>query len=60
VARAGRRVTAIEVKSGRRRGLAGLREFDAAFGPHRKLLVGEGGISLEDFLARPVEHWLRR
>jgi predicted AAA+ superfamily ATPase len=60
VARAGRRVTAIEVKSGRRRGLAGLREFDAAFGPHRKLLVGEGGISLEEFLARPVEHWLRR
>jgi hypothetical protein len=60
VARAGRRVTAIEVKSGRRRGLAGLREFDAAFRPDRKLLVGEGGVPLEEFLARPVEHWLRR
>jgi hypothetical protein len=61
VVRAGRRVTAIEVKSGRRRGaLPGLAAFDAAFHPYRKLLVGADGIPLDVFLERPVEHWLRR
>jgi hypothetical protein len=29
-----------------------------AFKPRRKLLVGGDGIALEEFLARPVEHWL--
>ncbi len=28
--------------------------------PDRKLLVGESGVPLEEFLTRPVEHWLRR
>jgi hypothetical protein len=61
VVRAGRRVTAIEVKSSRRRGrLSGLEAFGAAFRPHRKLLVGGDGIALESFLERPVEHWVRR
>jgi predicted AAA+ superfamily ATPase len=61
VVRAGRCVTAIEVKSGRRRGrLSGLEAFDSAFRPVRKLLVGEDGIPLESFLERPVEHWVRR
>ena len=61
VVRAGRRVTAIEVKSGRRSGrLSGLEAFSAAFHPDRKLLVGADGIPLESFLERPVEHWVRR
>ena len=61
VVRAGRRVTAIEVKSGRRRGrLSGLEAFSAAFHPDRKLLVGGDGIPLESFLERPVASWVRR
>jgi predicted AAA+ superfamily ATPase len=61
VVRAGRRVTALEVKSGRRRGrLSGLTAFESAFRPDRKLLVGADGIPLEKFLEKPVEHWVRR
>lgn len=61
VVRARRRLVAIEVKSvGRRRALHGLATFDAAFHPDRKLLVGADGIALDEFLTRPVEHWLRR
>jgi len=60
VFRTGRRVAAIEVKSGRaRESLPGMGAFAAAFRPQRKLLVGGDGISVEDFLSRPVEHWLR-
>jgi hypothetical protein len=60
VFRAGRRVAAIEVKSGRgAESLPGMEAFAAAFRPQRKLLVGGDGIPLEDFLSRPVEHWLR-
>lgn len=55
VVRAGRNVTALEVKSGARpTALPGLDAFDRAFSPQRKLLVGSGGIPLEDFFqARP-------
>jgi hypothetical protein len=57
--RAASRVTAVEVKSARARAaLPGLAAFAATFGPRRKLLVGGDGISLEEFLARPVEHWV--
>jgi predicted AAA+ superfamily ATPase len=59
VVRAKRRLTAIEVKSGRRRdALEGMAAFATQFRPSRKLLVGSGGIDLEDFLTRPVEHWV--
>lgn len=59
VVRAGRRLVAIEVKSGRRRDtLPGMDAFTAAFQPDRTLLIGGDGIALGDFLARPVEHWL--
>ena len=59
VARAGRRVTAIEVKSGRARGtLAGMAAFDDLFRPDRKLLVGGDGIEIDEFLSKPVEHWV--
>ena len=60
VVRVGRAVIAIEVKSGRRRDeLAGMSEFAARFKPARKLLVGDDGISVDEFLSAPVEHWTR-
>lgn len=59
VVRIGRRVVAIEVKSGRRRDtLPGLGAFAEAFRPTRMLLVGADGIALDEFLSRPVEHWV--
>jgi predicted AAA+ superfamily ATPase len=58
VARAGRVLTAIEVKSGRPRlAQPGLTAFAEAFKPKRTLVVGSGGIPVEEFLARPVAHW---
>jgi hypothetical protein len=55
---AGRRLTAIEVKSGRtREALHGLDAFAVAFKPESTLLVGGDGIALEKFLEHPVEHW---
>lgn len=59
VVRAGRRVTAIEVKSGRATDtLPGMEAFAAAFKPQRKLLVGGDGIPVDEFLSRPVAHWV--
>lgn len=60
VVRAGRRVIAIEVKStatGKAR--PGAAAFAAAFKPERTLLVGGDGIALDEFLARPVSHWIQ-
>ena len=60
VVRTGRAVVAIEVKSGRGPDrLPGLAAFAEAFKPKRTLLVGGDGIPIEEFLATPVEHWLR-
>mgnify|MGYP001336248543 CR=1 FL=1 len=60
VVRAGRRLAAIEVKSGRGRELpAGLAAFRDAFRPQQMLLVGGDGIPVNEFLARPVEAWLQ-
>lgn len=60
VVRAGTSVTAIEVKSGRARDtLAGMQAFTELFKPKRKLLVGGGGIAIDEFLSKPVEHWVR-
>jgi predicted AAA+ superfamily ATPase len=60
VLRSGRRVTAIEVKSGRSRDtLPGMSAFAEAFGPARMLLVRGDGIPLDVFLSRPVNDWLR-
>ena len=59
VAKAGGRLTAIEVKSGRAPLMhAGTAAFVAAFKPQRTLLVGGDGIAPEDFLSQPVTHWL--
>ncbi len=52
-------VTAIEVKTGRSGDtLPGLDAFADAFSPDRVLLVGPGGIEIEEFLTRPVGDWL--
>ena len=51
VLRKGGKVLALEVKAGNRRtSLPGMVAFDKAFGPTRKLLVGNGGIPFEEFL----------
>ncbi len=56
----GRRLTAIEVKSGRTpRQHAGTAAFVKAFKPDRTLLVGGDGVSVEDFLRHPATHWTK-
>lgn len=59
VLRKGESLTAIEVKSSRRRErLPGIEAFSRTFQPSRKLLVGSGGIALDEFLRSPPEAWL--
>ena len=59
VARAGARLVAMEVKSGRAPlAHAGMAAFSNAFKVKRALLVGGDGIPIEEFLGRPVSHWL--
>lgn len=59
VTRAGRHLTAIEVKSGRAPlAHAGSVAFTEAFKVQRTLLVGGDGVSLDDFLSRPAVHWV--
>ncbi len=59
VLRKGQRVTAIEVKSGRKKGsLPGMKAFEEVFRPQRKLLVGVQGIKVEEFFRTTVEHWV--
>lgn len=59
VARTGSRLVAIEVKSGRApMAHAGTAAFSEAFKVKRSLLIGGDGISVEEFLDRPVRHWL--
>lgn len=54
-----RKLTAIEVKSGYApRMHAGSAAFAKAFPVARSLLVGSDGIDLEQFLERPVSHWI--
>lgn len=56
----GRRISAIEVKSGGSgRGMPGLAAFANAYPDCRRLLVGEGGISLVDFLSQSADQWLK-
>lgn len=59
VVKAGRRLAAIEVKSGRApQAHRGTAAFAAAFKPQRSLLVGADGIELGEFLSRPALHWI--
>lgn len=60
VVRAGRQLTAIEVKSARaRHAQAGMTAFSDTFGAARKLLVGGDGIDVEEFLSKPAMRWLK-
>ncbi len=55
----GRRITAIEIKSGGAgHGMPGLNAFATTYSDSRRLLVGEGGVSLVEFLSQPADHWL--
>ena len=55
----GRKLVAIEVKSGRREsGLPGIESFSKQFKVTRKLLVGQSGIPLEEFFNTLPQHWL--
>ena len=48
----------IEVKSAPRpRSPRGLEVFEARFKPQRSLVVGEGGVPLNEFLAAPAGYW---
>ena len=59
VVRVGRRVTAIEVKSGRVTGAQpGMAAFRKAYPAARPLLVGGDGVPVEEFLGAAVETWL--
>ncbi|QJR36771.1 ATP-binding protein [Gemmatimonas groenlandica] len=59
IVQAGRTLTAIEVKSGRAPlAHAGTSSFAQAFQPTRILMVGGDGIALEEFLLKPVTHWI--
>ena len=51
------RLFAIEVKSGRIRSLHGMEKFVNSHTAAVPLLVGTGGIPLEDFLSRPPTTW---
>jgi uncharacterized protein len=60
IAGSGRKLTAIEVKSGYSRdSLPGMDAFADTFSPDRRLLVGGDGISVEEFLSQEVSHWVR-
>ena len=50
---------ALDVKNGKQRtALPGMNAFHDAHKPARMLLVGEGGISIEEFLSEPASKWL--
>lgn len=59
ILRSGKDLLALEVKSGRmRHHYSGMTAFSAAFKAKRQLLIGREGIGLEEFLAKPLEHWI--
>ncbi len=60
VVKSGRMTVAIEVKSGSaKQVLPGMDALSKEFRIHRKLLVGRGGVPIEDFLLKAVEEWMR-
>ena len=59
VVESGETIVAIEVKSGRKKLTSpGMEAFSKEFPVKKKLLVGSGGIPLEEFLSSHVERWL--
>lgn len=54
----GQRLVAIEVKSGSvPNKLVGMDAFAKSFGDCRRLVIGDRGIPLAEFLSYPAEHW---
>ncbi|MFH1194872.1 MAG: ATP-binding protein [bacterium] len=54
----GSKIVAIEVKSGKKGDtLPGLESFCKKYNPSKKLLVGEKGIPVEEFLLIPISEW---
>ncbi|MDH7604313.1 MAG: hypothetical protein QHH13_05385 [Melioribacter sp.] len=54
----GSNLIAIEVKSGRlKESLRGFDIFCKQYNPKRKLSIGLGGISIEEFLLTPPDEW---
>ena len=54
----GARNVAIEVKSSAKRtALRGMDEFERRFRPRRSLVVGEGGVPINEFLTVPAHYW---
>jgi len=61
VVRLGKRVVALEVKSGASKGaLPGMEAFARAFRPQRSLLIGGDGLSLERFFQMPATELFTR
>jgi uncharacterized protein len=55
----GRKLLAIEVKSGAKYASPkGLEAFSGKFREAKQLIVGEGGVPLQEFLSRPANDWL--
>lgn len=52
------KVTAIEVKSSKKAGMPGMRAFSSEHKVQRKLLVGAGGIPVDEFLLADPSQWL--
>ena len=58
VLKRGPKLVAIEVKSGSRpAGATGMVEFNKRFAPLRSVLIGEGGVPLNEFLSVPANEW---
>jgi predicted AAA+ superfamily ATPase len=57
--RSGKDLFVLEVKSSRtRQRFSGITAFAKTFGVRRSLLIGQEGIPLEEFLTKPLEHWM--
>ncbi|MBM3705408.1 MAG: ATP-binding protein [Actinobacteria bacterium] len=60
VLESGDTLVAIEVKSGKKRNtLEGMEEFCRTFKVKRQLLVGQQRIAIGEFLASPIEKWMK-
>jgi uncharacterized protein len=60
VLRSGQEIIGIEVKSGRRKeSIPGMELLAKSYDLKRRLLVGTGGIPIEDFLKTPISYWFR-
>ncbi|MBI2082379.1 MAG: ATP-binding protein [Deltaproteobacteria bacterium] len=59
VLKKGAKITAIEIKSGRKReSFPGMEMFSTLFHPQKKIAIGTGGIPLEDFFRKPIRDWI--